>query len=296
MKSAILEWLRLWWSKSTGLIFASGVTVILYAGLLYIANLSWMLYIETPIGKQFLSLHIIDIDIIDALRAENFLVLSLEVVIAVLVVCLVFGAVSQVFLLTRYFYEGRGLLYHLTVWGIPCVAFTTVAISRTYETGLITSFFLGVVPTMALFQACLRFTHVLLPELSTAIGGIATLAGKGLEKERRGEPRYDMSLLVAYRGPRSNDFSQSTASQISNHGFCIQDPKKLASGDIIRFELKVEDDSILGEAMIKWTKDVTAADRKKYHLSRSGCRIVSMATASRAALKAFLGRNPLEGA
>ena len=295
MKSAVFEWLRLLWSKSIGLIFASGVTAILYTGLLYIVNLSWMLYIETPIGKQFLSLHIIDIETIDALREGNFLVLSLEIVIAVLVVCLIFGAVSQVFSLTRYFYEGRGLLYHLIAWGIPCVVFTTVAISRTYETGLITSFFLGVVPTMALFQGCLRFTHVLLPEISTAIGGIAALVQKGLKKERRGETRYDMSLLVAYRGPRSSDLHRSTASQISNHGFCIQDPKKLASGDIIRFELKVEDDSILGEAMIKWTKDVTAADRKKYRLSRSGCRIVSMATASRAALKIFLGRHPLEG-
>ena len=180
------------------------------------------------------------------------------------------------------------------VWGIPCVAFTTVAISRTYGTGPVTSLLLGAVPTMVLFQGCFRFTNVLLPEISTTMGGIAALTQKGFKKERRGETRYDMSLLLAYRGPRSRDELRSTASQISHHGFCIQDPKNLASGDIIRFELKVEDDSILGEAMIKWTKDVTAADRKKSRLSRSGCRIVSMATNYRGALRDYLSRYSLE--
>jgi hypothetical protein len=43
------------WSKSVALAFASGVTAILYAGLFYIVNLFWLLYIETPIGKQFFS-------------------------------------------------------------------------------------------------------------------------------------------------------------------------------------------------------------------------------------------------
>ena len=296
MKNDVFEWLRLLWSKSVGLAFAFGATIILYAGFLYIVNLLWMVYMETPIGKRFLDLHIVDIRVIEDLRAENFLMLSLEVVLIVLLACLVFGAVSQVFLLIRYFYEGRGFLYRMIVGGVPCVALTSVAISGTYETGPVASFFLGVVPTMVLFQSCLRFTPGLLPEISTVIGGIADLVQKGLERERRDEPRYDVSLLLAYHGPRSSDELRSTASQISNHGFCIREPKDLVSGDVIRFELKVEDDSIHGEAMIKWIERLTDADRKKARSSRSGCRIVSMATNYRGVLRGYLSKHSLEEA
>jgi hypothetical protein len=294
MKNAAFEWLRLLWSKSVKLAFASGIMVILYAGLLYAVNLFWMVYLETPVGQRFLTLRIADMGTIDALRSENFLLLSLQVILTVLMVCLVFGAVSQVFLLIRYFYEGRGLLYRLIVWGIPCVALTAVAVSRTYEIGLAASFLLGVAPAMFLFQSCLRFTQGLVPELSTIIGDIAALAQKRLTRERRSEPRYDMSLLLAYRGPGTSNEYSSTASQISNHGFCLRDPKDLASGDTIRFTLNLENDSILGEAVIKWTKDVPAADKKTALASRSGCRIVSMATHHRASLKSFLSRNSME--
>jgi hypothetical protein len=291
MKNAVFEWLHLLWSKTLGLAFASGVTAVLYAGLLYILNIFWMLYLETPTGKRFVALHIVDISAIEVLRSENILMLSLGVILAGLVVCLLFGAVSQVVSLIRYFYEGRGLFYRLIVWGIPCVALTAAAISRIYEIGPAASFLLAVVPAMLLFQRCLRFAPRLLPELSTVIGEIATLAQEGLKKERRDEPRYEVILSLAYHRPKSSDFCRSTASQISNHGFCLRDPKDLASGDIIRFELRIDDDSILGEAMIKWTKDLATPDREKGRASRSGCRIVSMATEYKGVLRGYLSRH-----
>ena len=290
MKNGSQEWIRLLWSKSVGLAFASVVTVVLYAGLLYIMNLLWILYIETPIGKRLLTLHIIDISAIEGLRAENFLMLSLELSLIVLMVCLVFGAVSQVSLLIRYFYEGRGFFYRLIVGGIPCVALTSAAISRTYEIGTVASILLGLVPTMVLFHGCLRFTPGLLPEISTVIGEIVTLAQKGLRKDRRGEPRYEASLALTYHGPRSSDFYSSMASHISNHGFCIRESKDLVNDDIIRFELRIEDDSVHGEARITWTEDLTNADRKKLRSSRSGCRIVSMATQYRGVLRGYLSK------
>jgi len=296
MKNAAFDWLRLLWRKIVRLAFSSAIAVVLYTGLLYILNLFWMLYIETPVGKRFLALHVIDIKAIEDLRAGNFLMLSLEIILIVLMVCLVFGAVCQVFSLIRYFYEGRGLLYRLTVWGIPCVVLTAAAISRTFEIGPVASLLLAVVPAMVLFQGCLRFTPGLLPEISTLIGGIAALVQKGLNKERRGEPRYEVSLALAYHGPRSSDFYRSTAAQISNHGFCIRNSKDLVSGDIIRFELKLEDDAILGEAKIKWITGLSNVDRKKARSFRSGCRIVSMDTQYRGVLRGYLSRYSLEDA
>jgi hypothetical protein len=296
MKNPVFAWLRLWWSKSVRLAFASGVTIILYAALLYIVNLCWMLYIETPLGKRFLALQIIDIGTVEGLQAENFLELSIEVSLTVVTVCLVFGAVSQVFLLIRYLYEGRGLWYRFMMWGIPCIALTAAVISRTYGIGPVASSLLALPPTMVLFPRCLRYPNGLLPDISTVIAGIATLPQKRLRKERRAEPRYDMSLALAYRGPKSSGVYRSRASQISNHGFRLRKPKDLVNGDIIRFTLKIEDCSILGEAMIKWTKGFPPDGGKEARISRSGCRIVFMATKDQAALKDFLSRHSLEGA
>ena len=147
MKNAAFYWFRLLWSKTVGLAFVSSVTVILYAGLFYLVNLFWMLYIETPVGKRFVTLHIIDIGTIEDLRSGSFLMLSSEVILTVLLVCLVFGAVCQVLSLTRYFYEGRGFTYRVIVWGIPSVVLSAAAISRTFEIGLMGSFLLAVVPS-----------------------------------------------------------------------------------------------------------------------------------------------------
>ena len=256
MKNSVYEWPRLLWRKSVGLACTSGVTVVLYAGLLYLVKFFWILYIETPAGKRYLTLHIVDISAIEGLQGENLLTLSLRVILIVITVCLIFGAVSQVFLLIRYFHEGRGFFYRLILWGIPCVTLTAVAISRTYEIGPVASFLLGLGPTMVLFSSCLRFTPGLLPEVSTVFEGIATLTQKGLDKDRRSEPRYEVSLPLAYYGPRSSDVHKSMAYQISNHGFCLREPRDLVSGDIIKFKLKVENDSVLGEATIKGCKNL----------------------------------------
>jgi len=289
--NSVYEWLRLLCGKSVRLALTSGAVIFLYTGLLYFVDFLWMIYIETPVGQRFLTLNLVDISAIESLRGENFLALSLEVILIVILVCLVFGAVSQVFLLNRYFREGRGFFYRLIIWGIPCVALTSIAISRIYEMGSGASALLGLVPTVVLFNSCLRFTPGLLPEISSVIGGIATLAQKGLEKDRRDEPRYEVSLPLAYNGPRRSGVHKSMAHHFSNHGFCLRDPKDLVNGDIIKFKLKVENDSILGEAKIKWTKDPDATDRKKARSSRSGCRIVSMITEYRSILRDYLSRN-----
>jgi hypothetical protein len=99
--------------KSLGLSILSGITVILYAGFVYSLEFMWMVYTETHVGKQFIVLHGVDISAVEGLLAEGFLVLSYRVVLAVLTACLALGAASRVFLLARYLYEGRGVIYDL---------------------------------------------------------------------------------------------------------------------------------------------------------------------------------------
>ena len=241
-----------------------------------------------------MSLHRGDMSVIEGLQAESFLRLSFEVVVIVVTACLVFGAVSQVFLLIRMFYEGRGYIFRLIVWGIPCVVLTTMAIFRVYDLGPEVSRFLGLIPTIVVFQSCLEFTQGLLPDISMATAFIIDLARKALKRERRTEARFDIDLPLVYTRRRSSADCRGIASQISSYGFCLQDSQNLMRGEIIRFELEVEDDSVHGEASITWTKSLNNSDRKKTTFFTSGCHIISMAPHYRNTLRGYLRRLSIE--
>ncbi|PKN61510.1 MAG: hypothetical protein CVU57_29245 [Deltaproteobacteria bacterium HGW-Deltaproteobacteria-15] len=294
MKEALFDWLRLLCKKSLGLSILSGITVILYAGFVYSLEFMWMVYAETHVGKQFIVLHEVDISAVEGLLAEGFLVLSYKVVLAVLTACLALGAASRVFLLARYLYEGRGMIYRVAVWGIPCAVLTAFVLLRTYHLELPSAFLLGLVPTLVLFHTCFRFTQELLPEISTPIGSVVTLAGKILKKERRVERRYDVVIPLSYCSRRSTAECSGIASKISNGGFCIQDSRQLARGDIIKFKLAFENDSVHGEAKIEWTQNLTDVQPKKTPLSASGCRIISMSRNYRNILKGFLSGQSMQ--
>jgi hypothetical protein len=182
------------------------------------------------------------------------------------------------------------------VWGIPCVVLTTIIIFRTYDLVPEISRLLVLVPTIVVFQSCLEFTQGLLPDILTATAFIVDLARKALKRERRAELRFDIDVPLVYTRRRSSAECRSIASQISNCGFCLQASRNLMRGEIIRFELEVEDSSVHGEARIAWTKSVKNTDRRKALFSASGCHIISMASNYKHALKGYLKKLSVEEA
>ena len=152
--------------KIIELAIAFAVTIISYTILLYLVSFLWVLYVETPMGQQFITIHIADTTFIEELLDQNFFMLSLRVNLLVIEVCLILGAVSQVFLMIRYVYDARSFFQRLILWGIPCAILSSIAIYKTHEIGWLMSFFLGFTPSLILFNYCLRFASGLLPEIS----------------------------------------------------------------------------------------------------------------------------------
>ncbi len=303
MKPTVLKWIRHFWGKFTELVLTFGITVILYTGILYLVSFLWIVYLDTPTGQRFITLHYVDTALIDSLRQQNFLIFSLRISLIVMSVCLVLGVVSQLLALVRYFYDGRGFFSHLILWGIPSAAFSTLAINGAFETGWVALSLLGFLPVVALFNGCLRFTSELLPEVSPLFRSTFHLVLRKIRGERRSEPRYDVSLPVAYSpaslpvayyGPKTSGIYQSTARQISDHGFCLLEPKDVSAGDTIKFKLRVENEPLLGEAEIRWTKGPDASDdEEEAPSSKAGCLIMSMSRDHEIVLKTYLRKQSL---
>jgi len=278
----------------------------------------WILYLETPVGQRFLADHIVYVGVIENLQRQNFLILTLRVALIVIAVCLVLGAAGRVLLVMRYIYDPQGFFGHLIFWGIPSAVLTSFAIHRTLKLGWAVSFSLGLLPTLLLFNYCFRFTLGLVPEISTVFGSIVSLTKKVLERfttvepetngsskprhkvdysvahygpERRSELRHKVDFSIIYYGPEGNAIDESMAFQVSNRGFCLWQPKDVVTGDTIKFELRVENALILGEAQIKWAINPSIADENKALPSRAGCHIISMYKKYESVLRSYLNRH-----
>lgn len=166
LKTIAYGWIRCFCDKIMELVLVFAITVISYTILLYFISFLWVIYVETPVGQRFLTLHNADIAFIAKLQNQNFFILSLRVSLLVIKVCLVLGAVSQVFLMIRFVYDARSFFLRLILWGVPCAVLSSTAIYNTYEIGWSVSFFLGFIPSLILFNYCLRFSSGLLPEIS----------------------------------------------------------------------------------------------------------------------------------
>ena len=120
------------------------------------------------------------------------------------------------------------------------------------------------------------------------------LSAKGSDKGRRREPRYKVNLSIVYHsGCVCSDIDGSTADEVSNHGFCLWRPEEIATGDIIKFELGVENTPVFGSAQIKWSSNRGPVNKKKVPSSRVGCRIISMTKKYQDVLKDFLSNQPV---
>jgi hypothetical protein len=257
------------------------------------------------------------IGVIESVQRQNFLMLTLRLTLIVVTVCLVLGAVSQALLLTRYLYDPQGFFGRLILWGVPCAGLTSFAICRTLNWGWATSFSLGLVPSLILFSFCFKFTSGLVPEISTVFRSVVSLTQEGLRRirkeevdtgrrsesrrkadlsaahhgaERRREPRYKVDLSIAYYGSEGSAIDQSIAYHISNHGFCLWQPKGVVPGDTIKFELRVENAPISGEAHIEWTSNPPTADEKKAPPAKAGCRIISVTEEDENVLRGYLNK------
>jgi hypothetical protein len=308
----VRDYLGRFWDNLLQLLLACAATVILYTVLIYLASFLWTLYLETHVGQRFVANHPAHVDLIEDLLRHNLLFLILRVIPVVAIVCLVVGAASRTLMLIRYFYDPQGFIGRTVFWGLPCAVLSSFAIHRTLELAWTISFAIGLLPTLALFHYCFTFTSGLLPEISTVFAVLISLIKKGLqrfataetneegepvddsvfhyEREKRSERRHKTDFSIIYYGPEGDPIDESIAFEVSNHGFCLWQPKEVVDGDTMKFELRVENSVIPGEAQVKWVINPSSADDSGSLPSKAGCRITSMKEENESVLRNYLER------
>jgi len=129
-------------------------------------NYFWFTLQHTPAGNMFLGSDQPEaILAIFTATSSNLVPLAFRLTLDTAVTCLLLGLVSQLFAVTRYFYEGRGLVNRL-LWYIFCATITSLDLLQTgHQFDLTSSFVFYLIPASCLAGDCLKFTSLLLPEI-----------------------------------------------------------------------------------------------------------------------------------
>lgn len=167
IKKYVFRWLRRALDGLIQLLLLLCVTWLGYSALLYVCKALWNLYIETPMGRSFVSHYSSTARPIFELLNLNLFHLSFSLNVVALKACLVIGAVCQISSITRYFYLSRGSIARIFFWGFLCSALTCYNIWNSLDINWHISFLLGLAPSLFLFGSCFKFTSELLPEFST---------------------------------------------------------------------------------------------------------------------------------
>ena len=168
-KNLGFKWLRRALDGLIQLLLLLCATWLGYSALLYVCRALWNLYIETPVGRTFVSHYSSSAHSIFEVLNLNLFQLSFSLNVVALKTCLVIGAVCQICSITRYFYLSRGLIARIFFWGFLCSALTCYNMWNSLDMNWRTCFVLCLAPSLSLFGSCFKFTSELLPEFSTIL-------------------------------------------------------------------------------------------------------------------------------
>ena len=133
IKKYVFRWLRRALDGLIQLLLLLCVTWLGYSALLYACKALWNLYIETPVGRGFVSHYSSSAHFIFEVLNLNLFQLSFSLNVLALKACPVIGAVCQISCITRYFYLSRGSIARIFFWGFLCSALTCYNIRNSLD-------------------------------------------------------------------------------------------------------------------------------------------------------------------
>jgi hypothetical protein len=146
-------------------------TAILNIIVLYFYNILWHLYRLTYIGRQFVKLQPQQTQMITAIISRDIASLSLNTTLTAFVICMVVSAGCQVFYVSRFFYQSRGKIGKLLLWGLPLTALVSMYANNHHGLDSWMSVIpISIVPTLCVFTYCFKFSQGLLPEMGDVMG------------------------------------------------------------------------------------------------------------------------------
>ena len=169
-KNPVVIYIMNFGRKATATVLLLLCSILLTTVVLYLCQMAWYAYTDTPIGQRFIVSFPQKARIIIAILEKNFLNLSIQMTVSAFVVCITIGVVFQLFHIIRYLFIPFGIFKKFVFWGLPL----TVAVAEyaQYQHGFYpwqSAYLLSFIPTMCLFASCLNFANELLPEIGDLI-------------------------------------------------------------------------------------------------------------------------------
>ena len=145
-------------------------TAVLNTVVLYFYNILWHIYRLTYIGKQFVILHPKQTQLISSLVGHDIARLSAHTTLAAFAICMIISALCQVFYISRFFFDPRGLIGKFALWGLTLTAVVSIYINDQLgfkNWAAVIS--ITIVPTLCVFTYSFKFSARLLPEIGDVI-------------------------------------------------------------------------------------------------------------------------------
>ncbi|MGD2185719.1 MAG: hypothetical protein PVI71_06310 [Desulfobacterales bacterium] len=150
------------------MILCAASTVIFITVVSFLKAL-WHLYLQTPVGRKFVSGgSVLANPTLAELLSKDLILFSVEVTATTLIASLIIAAISQVLAARRIFYEGRGLANRL-MWILLFITVSAHILTVRSQVDFPTAMGLSILPSLCMFTTCLTICARLLPEL-TPIG------------------------------------------------------------------------------------------------------------------------------
>ncbi len=169
-------------------------TALLSIALLHLAKMMWLLYMQTPMGRQFLiSFHEKANTFNEILLGMDLWVFGADLTFSAFMICLFFCSISYFLHLYRYFFYSLGFFKQLLFWGMPLSAAVAFYISWQYGISPWTDLMvLTAIPTCCVLFACFRYARRLLMEAGELLEwviGLIENAARRLMGVTRNPPR-----------------------------------------------------------------------------------------------------------
>ncbi len=163
----ILEYVRKRVGVVAQVVLLLACTIGVYILLLYAAKYLWFIYTSTPIGQAYAKYFPQSYQITNDVLHRNLIHLAFNTTLSSFVICLIIGALFQFLHLTRYLYDGRGLIGKIVFFGLPLAYLSALYFSYLGEFGqLDTAFTMTVFPALGVFTGGFKLTEAWIPELS----------------------------------------------------------------------------------------------------------------------------------
>lgn len=149
------------------------VTVCVYfcfagLGFLFFLNVSkvlWALYLELPLGKQFLNYYPARAAVIYRILGFTSLNFAVNLCWIAVMVCICVGATARLLFIAGWFYSYRGMFLRFLVWPALCAIPGAWIVTENYNLGRQSAFMLILLPCIILCHPCFRVMFRCLPEL-----------------------------------------------------------------------------------------------------------------------------------